>query len=73
MNDEKLVEKEVEDLGAAAYLLMYHYKVIERRNRAIVFLVEEKELNEFEAKHMEYLCSDFHRFDSCLMSLKKLR
>lgn len=65
------VDREVNDLGASAYLLMHGYKVIGKKGKAIVFEVEEDEVDMFEQRTMEYLSSEFHRFDSCLMSLKK--
>jgi hypothetical protein len=64
--------KRVNDLGAAAYLLMHGYKVVGRAGRNIVFEVEKNGGVEFDQRMMEYLTSDFHRFDSCLMSLKKI-
>ena len=69
---ENVVEKEVSDLGAGAYLMMHGYKVIGRKGKSIVFEVEEDGVRVFEERTMEYLSSDFHRFDSCLMSLKKI-
>jgi len=66
------VKKKVYDLGAGAYLLMHGYKVIGRQERAVVFEVEESGSDEFDARQLEYLSSEFHRFDSCLMSLKKI-
>lgn len=69
---EHKIHKEVTDLGAGAYLLMHGYKVVGRRGRAIVFEVTETEIDTFEQRTMEYLSSEFHRFDSCLMSLKKI-
>lgn len=62
----------VTDLGAAAYILMHKYKVIGRRGKAIYFEVDEDSLDKFDEIALEYLSSDFHRFDSCLMSLKKI-
>lgn len=62
----------VTDLGAAAYILMHKYKVIGRRGRAIYFEVDSETGNKFDEIALEYLTSDFHRFDSCLMSLKKI-
>ena len=38
----------------------------------ILFEVEREGVDEFEERKMEYLTSEFHRFDSCLMSLKKI-
>lgn len=60
----------VTDLGAAAYLLMYKFKPMGRKGKAIYFEVDDPD--KFEELALEYLTSDFHRFDSCLMSLKKL-
>lgn len=66
-------QKSVSDLGAAAYILMHDYKVIGRRSREIVFLTDEKHTEEqFDELTLDYLSSEFHRFDSCIMSLKKI-
>lgn len=63
----------VSDLGAAAYLLMKDYKPLGRSNREIVFECDGENTSEkFEDLVMDYLASEFHRFDSCLMSLKKI-
>jgi hypothetical protein len=68
------VVKHVEDLGAAAFLLMHGYKVIGKEDPCVVmFLIGVKEESEFEQQALDYLSSDYHRFDSCLMSLKKIR
>jgi len=72
MSGEPVVQKEVTDLGAGAYLLMHGYKVVGRRGKAIVFEVEQSGVKELEQRTMEYLSSEFHRFDSCIMSLKKI-
>ena len=72
IDEDSVVSKEVSDLGAGAYLMMHGYKVIGRRGKSIVFEVEEDGVHLFEQRTMEYLSSDFHRFDSCLMSLKKI-
>jgi hypothetical protein len=69
---EPVVRKTVDDLGAAAYLLMMGWKVIGKREKSFVFEVEQSSEMEFSNHHLEYLNSDFHRFDSCLMSLKKM-
>lgn len=69
---EQKVHKEVSDLGAGAYLLMHGYRVIGRRGRAIVFEVAKGEADQFDERTMEYLSSEYHRFDACLMSLKKI-
>jgi hypothetical protein len=61
------------DLGVAAYILMHKYKVLGKRGKSIYFEVENEEANsKFQDSALEYLSSDFHRFDSCLMSLKKI-
>jgi hypothetical protein len=62
----------VTDLGAAAYILMHKYKVVGKRGKAIYFEVEEGAADKFDEIALEYISSDFHRFDSCLMSLKKI-
>jgi hypothetical protein len=70
--ESDLVHKSVSDLGAAAYVMMHKYKVIGRQGKSIYFEVEEKEQDAFDNLVLEYLSSEFHRFDSCLMSLKKI-
>lgn len=72
MDEQKLVKK-VSDLGACAYLLMHGFKVSghDGREKAFIFEILASESNEFEDKQDDYLNSEFHRFDSCLMSLKK--
>jgi hypothetical protein len=70
---EEKVLKEIEDLGAGAYLLMLGFKVIGKRDRStFVFEVPVEDQESFEREQLEYLNSDFHRFDACLMSLKKI-
>ena len=62
----------VTDLGAAAYILMHKYKVVGKRGKAIYFDVDDGSKEKFDELALEYISSDFHRFDSCLMSLKKI-
>ena len=62
----------VTDLGAAAYILMHKYRVVGRRGKAIYFEVDDASFDKFDEVALEYISSDFHRFDSCLMSLKKI-
>lgn len=69
---DSTIYKEVNDLGAGAYLLMHGYRVAGRKGKAIVFEVDFAEVREFDQRTMEYLSSEYHRFDSCLMSLKKI-
>lgn len=66
------VQKSINDLGAAAYIMMHKYEAIGKRGKAIVFEIDEKDIVEFDMLYRKYLNSEFHRFDSCLMSLKKL-
>lgn len=74
MKEERMaITKVVGDLGAAAYLLMHGYRVIGRQGREFIFEVSDQaEAVEFEQRKLEYLSSEFHRFDSYIMSLKKL-
>lgn len=62
--------KYINDLGAAAYILMHKYKIIGKKNKTIYFEVDD--MNKFDELALEYLSSAYHRFDSCLMSLKKI-
>lgn len=62
----------VTDLGAAAYILMHKYRVVGKKGKAIYFEVEQISSDKFDEIALEYISSDFHRFDSCLMSLKKI-
>jgi hypothetical protein len=73
MQSEKKMKKFVSDLGASAYLLMHGYKVIGRKGKEFIFEINnnDEEL-EFEQRKLEYLSSEFHRFDSYIMSLKKI-
>lgn len=66
-------QKSVSDLGAAAYILMHDFKVIGRRNKDIFFLLtDDKTSEKFDQLTLDYLSSEFHRFDACIMSLKKI-
>lgn len=67
-----MVHKHVTDLGVAAYLMMHKYKVIGRQGRAFYFEVPDKEITDFDQLSMDYLCSEYHRFDSAIMALKKV-
>jgi len=69
---EPVVQKAVNDLGIAAYLMMHGFKVIGRKNRTIYFEIKEIESQEFDQLGFEYLSSPFYSFDSCLMSIKKI-
>ena len=66
-------QKCVSDLGAAAYLLMHEFKVIGRKGKEIYFVVDQKHTSEqFDQLTLDYLSSEFHRFDACIMSIKKI-
>lgn len=69
---EETVIISIEDLGAAAYLLMHGYLFHDKEGRTIKFEVEKSGVDEMKRRKNEYLTSEFHRFDSCLMSLKKM-
>jgi len=61
------------DLGAAAYILMYNFKIMGRRGKAFYFEINDNEEAQlFDKLRMEYVTSDFHSFDSNLMSVKKI-
>jgi hypothetical protein len=68
----KKISKFVNDLGTAAYLLMHKYKIITKKEKSFYFELSEIEEQEFDNLNIEYLSSEFHQFDSCLMSLKKM-
>jgi hypothetical protein len=72
MEESEVVYKSINDLGAAAYILMHHYKLLGRSGRSIYFEINKEDVEEFNKLQVEYLQSEFHRFDSCLMSLKKI-
>ena len=65
-------QRYVTDLGAAAYILMHKYKVLGKKGKAVYFEIESDGSDKFDELSLEYLSSEFHRFDSCLMSLKKI-
>ena len=67
-----IVQKKVSDLGISSYLMMYGFKPSGRQGKNVIFSIEDTDINEFEKLQMDYLTSDFHRFDSFLMSLKKM-
>jgi hypothetical protein len=63
----------IDDLGVASYLKMHGYKVVGKKGKAVFFSVTEGDENEFDDLQTEYLNSQFHHFDHCLMSLKKMK
>jgi hypothetical protein len=77
--DDK-IHKCVSDLGVAAYILMYEYdlqrklgvRVVGKRGRHVYFEHPESRAEEFARRSYEYLPSQFHKYDSNLMALKKI-
>jgi hypothetical protein len=60
-------------LGAAAFLLMHKFKLIGKKGRAFYFDINSKEEEtQFDELNLQYATSEFHDFDSKLMSLKKI-
>jgi hypothetical protein len=66
------MKKSVNDIGIAAYLMMHGFNVIGRKNRTIYFEVDDNDLTEFDRLSFEYLSGQHRRFDTSLMSLKKI-
>jgi hypothetical protein len=64
--------KYVNDLGAAAYIMMHKFKVIGKKGKSFCFEVSDSDADAFDGLYRDYLSSEFHRFDSCIMSLKKM-
>jgi hypothetical protein len=62
----------VNDLGVAAFVMMHGFKIIKKMGNTLYFEVAPGDVEEFERLQMEYLNSDFHRFDSFLMAIKKI-
>ena len=62
----------ISDYGAGAYLMMHGYKVVGGDGREILFEINEGDEAEFDETKLDYLRSEFHRFDSFLMSIKKI-
>ena len=68
----KELVREIDDLGASAYLNMNGFKVIGKKGKVVFFEVSEQDDGEFERMKYDYLSSPYHDFDAKLMSLKKL-
>lgn len=65
--------KYVTDLGAAAFLLMHKFKLKGKKGRSFYFDIHtEEEAQQFDETNLQYTISEFHDFDSKLMSLKKI-
>lgn len=68
-----MIQKFITDLGAAAYLMMHKYRVVGKRGKSIYFEVTDApDAGKFDELYREYLTGEFHRFDACIMSLKKM-
>jgi len=64
--------KHIRDIGIAAYLVMHDYKLCDKQEKNFIFTIDQNENKKFEDLKISYLSSEFHHFDSCIMSLKKL-
>lgn len=63
----------VTDLGAAAYLLMHKFRILGKKGKSYFFdISSQEENNQFQELNLQYANSEFHNFDSKLMSLKKI-
>lgn len=62
----------VNDLGLAAYIFMHDFDISGREGNSFFFEVSDSLKQRFEKLTMEYLSSPYHRFDHCIMSLKKV-
>jgi hypothetical protein len=61
------------DLGCAAYLLMHKFRLLGKKHRYFYFEISsEEEETQFREIMIQYSGSEFHSFDSKLMSLKKI-
>jgi hypothetical protein len=66
------MNKEIRDIGIAAYLVMHEFKLHDKKEKNFIFSIEPINNKKFEDLKISYLSSEFHHFDSCIMSLKKL-
>ena len=66
------MNKEIRDIGIAAYLVMHEFKLHDKREKNFIFSIDPNDQKKFEDLKISYLSSEFHHFDSCIMSLKKL-
>ena len=72
MDNTKRTTRVVGDLGISAYILMHGFKLAGKKDRSFVFFVEDDKIEQFNQLKFNYLFSEFHYFDHCLMGLKKL-
>jgi hypothetical protein len=66
------MNKEIRDIGIAAYLVMHEFKLHDKKEKNFIFSIDPNDQKKFEDLKISYLSSEFHHFDSCIMSLKKL-
>lgn len=66
------INKSVSDLGVAAYILMQGYDFLGKKDKDFYFEIEDSDERKFDEIKINYLVSEFHYFDHCLMGIKKL-
>jgi len=66
------IRKQVDDLGAAAFLKLQGFKVSGRKGKTFFFDVNQEEEAEFDKNSFEFVNSVFHTFDANIMALKKM-
>lgn len=66
------INKSVSDLGIAAYILMQGYDFLGKKDKDFYFEIEDSDERKFDEIKINYLVSEFHYFDHCLMGIKKL-
>lgn len=66
------VMKVLQDLGEASYALLHAYQLMGRQGKKVYFLIDKNELKNFEDLMLEYMTSDFYKFDSCLVAVKRI-
>ena len=66
-----MIIRQISDLGAAAYIMMHKYEVVGRKGKVYYFEIPDEDNDKFDKLYKQYLMGEFHRFDSCIMSLKK--
>ena len=72
MEPNGMVRKTVSDLGAAAFVKMHGFKCVGRKTRNFYFEVAQEDIEKFDSLNLEYINSQYHDFDSAIMSLKKI-
>ena len=67
----RTVKKSV-PLFLAAYFMINGYKFVTKEGDKVYFEVDEDKQEDFDSLVGKYFRSDFHRYDACVESLKKL-